>query len=374
MISYQHIGEVPAADLDQIIELFSQNFPGEPDQLRQRFAAEFKQFDHLQWIIARHQDQVIGALLLRMHEMNYRGVKLSVCGMSYMAIAPDFQRSEVAETFKKMALDAGANADLSLGFARKKMDGYWSPYGFVGITDFGEFSIPALNINLFDPEYSVQIVDAQIADAQIIAEFYQQRDEHLTGNLLRQPKQFEYAIANPDYRGQVKTFVKDEAICGYMILREDRIKEIRLVDTAKHDIAFALKKYFQQQQYPIIYFNTFLNDPLLKFLSQFSHEQKTRYAFEGGHILRISNISDFFQKIRPVLLKRLNQFNINSLQLNNDHLSINYLDGKLDISLSKHHDVAMLTKLAFGIVPFDDEKWQMLFGHIHCQIPAFDEF
>ena len=374
MISYHHISEIPATDLNQIIDLFSQNFTGEHEQLKNRFLAEFKQFDPLQWIIARHQDQVVGALLLRMHKMNYCGVKLSVCGMSYMAIVPDFQRSEVAETFKKMAIDAGSNADISLGFARKKMDGYWSPYGFIGITDFGEFSINALNINLFDSDYSIQIVDATIADTKTIEKLYYQLDDQLTGNLVRQSKQFEHAIADPNYRGQVKCFVKDEAICGYMIIKEDRIKEIRIDDTVKHQIAFSLKKYFQQQQYPIIYFNTFLNDPFLKFLSQFSHEQKTRYAFEGGHILRISNISDFLQKIRPVLLKRLNQFNLKSLQLKNDHLSISYLDGEININLSKNYDLAILTKLVFGIVPSDDEKWQMLFGHLHCQIPAFDEF
>ena len=51
--------------------------------------------------------------------------------MSYMAIDPEYQSMTVSKILKKCLEDKSNKKDLTIGFARKVMDGYWKPYGFL---------------------------------------------------------------------------------------------------------------------------------------------------------------------------------------------------------------------------------------------------
>ena len=374
MILYDHTNKISGGDLRQIITLLGTSFPGNPEELEHHFRTEFENFTNLQWCIARHNNKIVGTLLLRPKIMNYRGAELSVCGMSYMAIEANFQRSEVTENFKKMLLDISASYDLALGFARKKMDGYWSKYGFVGVTDFGETKIQTRDINLFDPEFSVHIKNAETFDADAILEIYSQNNEQLVGNMLRDQQEFKYAISTPEHRGFFKCFTCSGIFCGYMIIKGESIIEVRIKREFYERTAFAIKKYFQQNRQKTISFKTHINDPFITYISQFSHQTETRFAFEGGHILRISDLEAFFTKITPMLSKRLKKINLSSLNLENEVIRMTFDGSVMKINLKDRSAVKALTKLAFGMTAMQDERWHLAFSHLHTQFPVFDEF
>tara|TARA_A100001015_G_scaffold236115_1_gene268151 strand:+ start:5673 stop:6797 length:1125 start_codon:yes stop_codon:yes gene_type:complete len=374
MIVYKQTDKVSADDLSKIITLLTKNFPGDLEALKQRFTDEFSQDTDLEWLIAYHNNCIIGVLLLRPKIMNFLSAKLSVCGMSYMAIDAEFQRHEVAENLKKMVLETGDKYDLSLGFARKKMDGYWSPYNFVGISDFSETKIKTLDINLYDPEFSVQIEDAEIADLEAIEKIYTQNNYNLIGNFHRSLNEFEFAISTPNHRGCFKRFICAEVFCGYMIIQDEKVVEIRIKKGFYENCAFALKKYFQHKSQKIISFKTHLNDPFIRYISQFSHTTEMRYAYEGGHIIRISDLESFFDKIAPVLAKRLSNFNFSDFEIENNLIHIHFTKGVLDIDIKDKLASKELTKLAFGIVSSHEEIWHLIFGNLHTQFPTFDQF
>ncbi|MDC0459090.1 hypothetical protein OAM32_04820, partial [Alphaproteobacteria bacterium] len=179
-------------DKQAVSQLLAENFPGEYHHLIDRFSAKISRNEGAHFLIAKDSHKIVGVLVLLDKIMNYLGTPLNVLGMSYMAIDKNHQNSSIAETLKSMVLVISNEYDLSLGFARKKMDGYWSPYQFVGITNFSEFSINIYGITVFDPNKSVSIEPATVSDISHVLDF-DERDNALTvGNIKRSAKDIKF--------------------------------------------------------------------------------------------------------------------------------------------------------------------------------------
>lgn len=361
-------------DKEAIVKLLAESFPGDFKQLIARFSSEMERKKNAHYLIAVDSDEIVGVLVLYDKVMNFLDIPLKLLGMSYMAIAKGYQNSDVADTFKATVLEISNEYDLALGFARKKMDGYWSPYQFVGVTNFSEFLINIYDIKVFDPLKSVSIETAVVSDISYVLDCATWDKHLLVGNIERTPEDIEFLIKNPKEKGKVNIIRYGKKKIGYMINSLDNVVEIKVQQKFREQTSFAIKEYFRNLKIEDIYFSQQLIDPFLVYLRRFSHQQKKRYVFDGGHIVRISNLKQFFKKITPALQKRLLSKNIQSFSYSNDLLSIKMADGHLDISIKDNASPQLLTMLAFGIVPDSDIVPQTLFGGLNAKFSILDEF
>lgn len=361
-------------DKQAVSQLLAENFPGEYEQLMDRFSAEISLKENAHYLIAKDGHRIVGALMLIDKTMNYLGTPLNVLGMSYMAIDKNHQNSSIADTFKSMVLAIGDDYDISLGFARKKMDGYWSPYQFVGITNFSEFLMNIYDITVFDSEMSVSIVPAMVSEISYILDCEKQENHLLVGNIKKSEKDIEFLINNPKLKGKINIIKRGQDKIGFMIYSSDNVIEIKVKQEFFEETAFAVKKHFRKLNKENIFFSQHLNASFLRYLRRFSHQQKKRYVFEGGHIVRISDIKMFFRKITPALQKRMRSQNLKDLSYSNDLMSIEMVDGNLNIVIKENASHKHLTMIAFGIVPFADIVINTIFGQLNTKFSIFDEF
>ncbi len=373
MINYVSVNKLSRSQLKQVIVFFIKNFHGNKKKLKKHFSENLKNSEKQKWNLAFSKNTLCGAHLIKFKIMNFQGIKLKVCGNSYLAVDKRFQKFNVAKNLIIKLLKSSAKHDLILGFARKKMDRYWIPYGFLGITDFGVFSIDPLKINTNVLNSKVKINDFKLYDINNLKKIYKINDPFISGNLIRNNSDFKkYLINKPMIK--IKIFRIKNHIIGYMILQNDEIIEIRIKPKHYFECSYSLKKYFLRKSFEIIKFNTNLNDPFLLYLARFSHEISTRYFYEGGHIIRIVDLEKFLNKLKPVIKKKLTNLGINKLSLNYEGLKITYSNKKVAYKFSKKININLVTKLIFGILPNNNHKLRTLFGNTHIQFPILDQF
>ena len=138
ILSYRNIPDNISKD---VLDLLCNSFPGDREFLKSTFLNKFNSQEKQIWYIATENDSIKGVLNICYRTMNFKGFDLSVCGLSHMAICKKQQNTDLSKIFQNIVIKESYSKDISLGFARKKMDGYWTPKGFIGITDFAEFTI-----------------------------------------------------------------------------------------------------------------------------------------------------------------------------------------------------------------------------------------
>ena len=373
MIKYVSVDYLSKTQLNQVIPFFKKNFPGNKKKLEKQFSIVLKNSKKQKWTLAYSKNQLCGAYLIQFKIMNYQGLKLKVCGTTYIAVDRKFQKFNVMKYFLNKLFKFSEKHDFIVGFARKKMDNYWVPYGFIGITDFGVFSINPLGIKNYDSNSNIRINNFNQQDLSKINKIYKINDSYITGNLVRKNSDYRKFIkTNP--KTKIKIFKKNKHLIGYFILQNNIITEIRINPNHYIECSYCLKKYFLNKSIPNIEFNTNLNDPFLIYLSRFSHQISTRFVYEGGHVIRITNIKKLLNKLKPILEKKLINLGISKLSVNYEGISIIFKDRNISYKFVKKIDMNLVTKLVFGIIPNKNPKLKVLFGNTRIQFPILDQF
>lgn len=373
MIDYFNLNHLNKIQLNQVISFFKKNFPGNKKKLQKHFSIDLKNNKKHKWTLAYFRNNLCGAYLIKSNVMNYQGIKLKILGTSYIAVDKKFQKFGIAEYFKNKLFKLSNKHDFILGFARKKMDGYWVPYNFVGITDFGVLNIDPLKIKIYNPIKKVKIINFKKKYLTKINKIYKINDQFITGNLVRTISDFKkYFKINP--LKKVKVFTLNNMFIGYMILQNNIIIEIRINPKYYKESSYSIKEYFLNRSIENVEFKTNLNDPFLIYLSQFSHQISTRYFYEGGHVIRIVNIRKLLDKLSPVLKKKLTGHGINSLSVSYEGIFIVFRNKKIKFKFLKEINVDLITKLIFGIIPIRNSKLEVLFGNTKIQFPQLDHF
>ena len=89
------------------------------------------------------------------------------------------------------------------------------------------------------------------------------------------------------------TIFKSAEIIGYLIINKKNIIEINCKKNKEASTLYILKKFLKNKKYENIIFETNLNSPFINYLKKYNHSLSTRYAWNGGHILKIVNFRKF---------------------------------------------------------------------------------
>ena len=356
--------------------MLSKSFPANYFENKKKFEQLLLNSDlNNTWNLILVNKNLIGVLLNKNTHLNYFGINLSVYGISYMAIDPDFQNMSVANKLKNIIFEESYKNDVSLGFSRKKMDGYWRPYGFVGATNFSEteFLLSSISTKIINNNY--KLVEYNSKYKKNIIEFYNQNKSFQTGDLQRTPYEWKSILNNSKL---IRVMLDEEKFIGYMFFKDNIISEIRC-DKLYLDISTNLVKgFFKKLHYSNIVFCINLNDYFLKYLKKFSYYERKKYVFEGGHVVRLNNFHALFNKIEPLILNRVKAINILPFNICSYGLNVEY-DGQritfnYDNSKIVANDYFNITKLFFGLANMEDPRWKILFPNSNFQVSLHDQF
>ncbi|MES2330093.1 MAG: hypothetical protein V4539_10860 [Bacteroidota bacterium] len=381
---------------EQLICLFTDSFDMNSEEGKAHFRFFLEDGRFKKYTIVRTEGKIVAVLSLLDKEVHYFGIACKVAGMSYMAIDktctdPSVKDMLIEGVFKLVSDDA----DLMLGFARKKMDGFWYRYGFLGFTNFGKITVECKHISSLDT--SLSVAECSTDDVPFLRKLHSASYSNLFLSLERSEEDWQYILARIKRYGPVIETIKDpgEAIVGYIIRNGNIIEELALSSAHYRPFLSLLCRTLKQdgQQVKQLHFQIGITHPLNSFIAdQYSHSLETRFAWNGGHIIKINTLARFLERIKPVLQNRLTEAGMADADISIVNVRLIILDGVLKIDVLPQHDDFNITqmlfwqKLVFGVV--DAEKLvkdfpiskkekvilKIMFPFLQPQAPAMDQF
>jgi predicted acetyltransferase len=386
-----------AVDRQQVLHLLAISFP-----LEYSLGLDYFNFfidrcpDKCYLLVRNNKGMIIGVYFLLSRKINYCGLFLDVTGISYMAVLPEYRKIGISKILMEAMLAyANTHSDLILGFARKVMDNYWIPYRFFGFTNFGNISVELSRLPVEDKSLFVDNIGQ--GDVPIIAAMYEMTYTKTLNSLVRTQALWEYIIMKLEREQRKIESIKtiEGKIVGYQFRSHNTIEELCIDDSFIQNATSLIHRVIKEDDPDAkdIILNIGLTHPFSKYLrNHFSHSINTRFAWNGGHIIRINNLAGIFKKICPVLEQRLLTAGVNDFHFsvrdvlfhfNNNRLSVEVtpVTGELENNL-----LYFWQKLIFGVQDIRDlledsnmDKrnigvMQIMFPLQSPQVPLLDQF
>ena len=214
-------------DLEQCIELLTKSFSfADHGMLRESMSFFINTTPQLICIVVKKDSKVIALQCILNREINFFGVLFKVAGMSFAAIEKKFQNSEVGKILKTNLFDyINSNADLSVGFARKAMDNYWFPYGYRGVTNFAEITLPLSKIVI--GKNNCKSRNATINHIKSLMKWFNETYKNSIGPFVRDSELWQYYLNKISTQTeQILIIYEDELEIGYCFLNKNFVLEV----------------------------------------------------------------------------------------------------------------------------------------------------
>ena len=152
--------ELTEIQSSQVIELAVQRLPGNRDYIVSLFDTLISSdIDHF-WLLAIDSSgQIQGFCNLRPKKFMIHGQEFDVLGSSYMVTSKLKFSPSAADSIRENLFNESSNYDFIIGFARKKMDYYWSRFGFMGLGCY-----PCLELSLYDIDIQKDCTNLSICE------------------------------------------------------------------------------------------------------------------------------------------------------------------------------------------------------------------
>lgn len=379
-------------DLENCIELLTNSFSFSDDNKKLRDTMTFflHNVPRLHCLIIKNKSKIIALQCVLNREILFFGIPFKVAGMSYAAIDKEFQNCEIGKTLRTNLFNyINTNADLSLGFARKAMDNYWYPYGFRGVTNFCEITLPLTKVAIAKKIFSSR--KATPNDIDLIDEFYKVTYVNSVGPLSRSYELWDFYLKKLSKQSQEIIIILENGIeIGYCLLQDNYVLELGCNNDFHYCVFQFLCQKFKISGYSNIIFKLGATHPLVKVIEKYEFSISKRYVWRGGHIAKITNILQFLTKFNSVLELRLVNALVENFNVSCNEILFTFYNKKLVISDFKGEkaDINFVksewVKLVFGVVQVESlvgfssagyaNIMNILFPECNPQFPELDQF
>jgi predicted N-acetyltransferase YhbS len=292
------ISQLNANDREQVVHLLAISFPVEYSEGIAMMSFFIDRCPGHHFLLVRTDDGlIIGVICLLDREMNYDGLTLVVTGCSYMAVHPDHRNFSVsAELSKLMFSFQEAHSDVSLGFARRAMDNYWFPFGFTGITNFGNVVV---DIHKLPAGNKLSLGELEKTEIFVIAALHNEIYVKRLNSLSRSLDLWNYMIDKLEREHKKIQTIKtaEGELVGYLLRYGNTIEELGITDAHIRNVAGLIRAVFEEEEPSVkeVNLKIGITHPFSRYVrNRGAHSVNTRFAWNGGHIFRINNIADFF--------------------------------------------------------------------------------
>jgi len=323
-------------NINEVTKLLANNFPGKYDILKSKFKNLLENIPYGKFITYSVNKKVIGFLLVLKRSIFIGGKVFSVCGMSFMAVDSRHKSLDASTYLKKKLLHISQSHDLTIGFARKVMDGYWSNYGFIGVSSFSQTLLNLKGMKVKKKDSDISFKNISTNDINIINKIYNESYKDITGAFKRDSQLWNYYIIQNNENLRFIKIIKNNKIIGYFFYNKDKVNEVAAKNNNLPLVCDSIIQFFINEKITKISFNLSFNHPLIKLLNKYSHERFLKYIYEGGHLVRINDIKKFLIKYLPLLERQLNILNIKFYDEEFDGIIFSFKNKKLKISYTNN--------------------------------------
>lgn len=384
-------------DRQQVLHLLAVSFPLEYSHGLDYFGFFIDQCPDKCCLLVRTEDGlIIGVYFLLSRKLNYSGLSLDVTGISYMAVLPEYRKCGISKKLMEgMIAYANAHSDLILGFARRVMDNYWDPYDFLGFTNYGNISVELSRLPLENKFLSV--INIEKFDLPMLASLFELTYTKTLNSLVRTPALWDYIIMKLEREQRKIESIKtiEGKIVGYLLRSHNTIEEFCINNSFIQNATSLIHGIIKEDDPDAkdVIFQIGLTHPFSKYMrSRFSHSINTRFAWNGGHIIRVNNLAGFFEKISPVLEQRLLTAGVNKFHLSLRDVLFKFNKQLLSIEVTpvtgkpENNNLYFWQKLIFGVQDIRDlledsnmdkrnlSVMQIMFPLQSPQVPLLDQF
>lgn len=277
---------------EAVVDLLAKSFPVNYIKGRRLYEAEVDHSPYRRYLVVSTGQKIDGVLSIVNRVMNFQGLPLSVAGMSFMAVSHTSKNLQVTNLIKgALAEKIWSESDIALGFARRVMDNYWTPYGFLGFSCHGQFIMELNQIRTTRQDSFLPIDDVGSLDIDQLNRTYEESYANCVGNLKRDDRLWKYYLGKLKSSGyKLATYSQGENVLAYLIHRGNEILELASTSNLQDSCSEAgLKNYFKREGIDTVKFMVNRNHPSIVALSEkYSHEWNERFSWNGGHIIRIN--------------------------------------------------------------------------------------
>ncbi len=297
------------AELDQAYDLFARGFP--PSYFEAQAYFDFLRGHEPPVALDNHllawsaEGALAGAIRIVDRTMTIDGVPMTTAGMSYYAIAPPFQSGDCGRRLidALFTLVSARGYDLSVGIARRVMDGYWSRFGFIGFGGFHTLTTSAKVLRSLGAATKIDLRVVLPAESIDLAEFHAKGYESVSGALLRDARYWQWWFSRLRRRRDLTLSVFRDSgdAVGYVVQKGSAVIEIGARSGALTDCLVALGGETTGD----VVFNLAPNHPVATILNRTNYTASSRRAWTGGYIMKVNDRHRFLAKLHARLEHRL---------------------------------------------------------------------
>lgn len=253
------------------------------------------------FILARSdQGELAGVVRVVERQIFVDGVLLECGGVSSVCVAPQWRNQGISFELMKEAsqIMKERGMDISVLYARRALDGYYSRFGYYGIGRYVDLEI----ISKVQADVSLNLVPFKKEDLQFCQKCYKDNYDLLSGSVGRSSDVWEFLYGRNERgidQSRIYMFHRGNDVLGYCVIQEGKMIEMGLPSQYFSAVAGRLK---------FLDVNSIALHPRHPFSrycrTRMNTIQKERLAFNGGYMAKIINPESLLRKIAPALVKR----------------------------------------------------------------------
>ena len=339
---------------------------------------EIKQTPKKKFLIAKIENQIIGFLILLDRSFYFFEKKITITGMSYMVVKKKFHKLKVGNILINKMLILNKNTDIFLGFARRLMDNYYTRYGFVGVTNFSKLTVKTDDIKIINVKL-LKVFKAKKKDIGSIKKIYDISKKKSVGYFERDSEIWNYYFKNK-LNYNFYSILNKRKIIGYFIETENLITELNCVKKYEKEFIYSIKEFYRKKNKTEIFIESNINSPAVNFLlKNYNNFLSKRFAWNGGHILKINNFRKFAGKITKLIKSNISKVGLTEFRFRLKYLKISINKKKIQYKLNEkllrnYSNQIEFTKYIFGLHRSKNNLVNLIFPRTNTNFSKIDHF
>ena len=373
----------------EVINLLFDAFQGSAS--KSFFASYINKVPHKKYIVVKDKGKCVGVLCVLDRNINLKGVSVKVTWMSYMAVDMSYKSFKITSLLKESLFKySKENSVLTIGIARKALDWYWYPYGFLGASNFSEIHLDCKEVPAGSTGYNVRPLEYSDNLRSQLCELYNTTYLKLSGCVQRDESIWDYYYTEKIEKNstELRFVLKNSKIVGYFVFEKNRILEIAADKEVIKNFPEIVNDYFVNHYESIdtLIYEVGLSHPIKKWLANYTHKVNQRYVWSGGHIVKLESIAPLLEILLPILNKRLKDCRVGPFKLNISNVEFCYNKDELSFeqisNQEDHINNKDWIKILFGNIDFetiesvnkkDRSLLKLMFDNLNFQVPYLDQ-
>ena len=243
-------------------------------------------------LLAKYKGIPAGLIRIVPRELCRGDKVLSVAGISSVCLLPELRGKGLSVTLMKEALRycKGVGYDISVLFARRNADYYYTRFGFHGISSYSQIHVKKPQRFIVSDRYSFAYGDINLLE--IYAQAYEKTYANCFGKFQRTPEYWKFLLNSLSYKPyyHIRIIKFNSRAIGYIIWDSNKVLEIATTeDIIGKEFILFLMGNLEISTDDSLPFEMLPQHSLVKQLYGLDVTFQSRECVFGGHMLKVLN-------------------------------------------------------------------------------------